>query len=95
MSKKNQHSQIIVLYRSPNHTSSEFNNFQHNLDKILSVAKQLGLTFFIILGDFNMKSNTWWTHDITTNDEVQIESFTSTYGLPQLILDPTHILPNS
>ena len=42
-----------------------------------------------------MKSNTWWTHDITTNDEVQTESFTSTYGLPQLILDPTHILPNS
>ena len=42
-----------------------------------------------------MKSNTWWTHDITTNEEVQIESFTSTYGLPQLILDPPHILPNS
>ena len=38
---------------------------------------------------------TWWTHDITTNEGVRIESSTATYGLHQLISDPTHILPNS
>ena len=51
---------IIVLYRSPSQTSFEFNNFQHNLDKILNDVKQLGSTFLIILGDFNVKSKTWW-----------------------------------
>ena len=72
---------IIVLYRSPSQTSFEFNNFQHNLDKILNDVKQLESTFLIILGDFNAKSKTWWTHDITTNEGVQIEFLTSTYGL--------------
>ena len=86
---------IIVLYGSPSQTSFEFNNFQHNLDKILNDVKQLGSTFLIMLCDFNAKSKTWWTHDITTNEGVQIESLTSTYGLHQLISDPTHILPNS
>ena len=47
---------IIVLYRSPSQTSFEFNNFQHNLDKILNDVKQLGSTFLIMLGDFNVKS---------------------------------------
>ena len=48
-----------------------------------------------MLSDFNAKSKTWWTHDITTNEGVQIESLTSIYGLHQLISDPTHTLPNS
>ena len=86
---------IIVLYRPPSQTSSEFRNFQHNLDKILSDVKQLRSTFLIILDNFNAKSKTWWTHDITTNQGVQIESLTSTYNLHHLISDPPHILPNS
>ena len=87
---------ITVLYRSPSKTSFEFNNFQHNLDKILNDVKQWGSTFLIILVDFHAKSKTWWTHGyITTNEGVQIESLTSTYGLHQLISDPTHILPSS
>ena len=36
-----------------------------------------------MLSDFNAKSKTWWTHDITTNEGVQIESLTSIYGLHQ------------
>ena len=86
---------IFVLYRSLSQTSFEFNNFQHNLDKILNNVKQLGSTFLVVLGDFKAKSKTWWTHDITTNDGVHIESLTSTYGFHQLKSDPTHILSNS
>ena len=43
----NKRGYIIVLYRSPSQTSTEFNfnNFQHNLDKILSDLQQLGSTF--------------------------------------------------
>ena len=66
-------------------------NFHYNLGKILSDVKQLWSTFLIVLGDFSTKSKTWLTHDITTNAGVQIESLPSTYGLHQLILDPTLI----
>ena len=90
----NEKGYIIVLYRSPSQTF-EFNNFQHNLDKILNDVEQLGSNFLIMLDDFNTKSKTWWTHDITTNEGVQIESLTSTYDLGQLISDSTLILPNS
>ena len=55
---------IIVLYKSPSQNSTEFNNFQHNLEKILSDIKQLGATSLIVLGNFNAKTKTWWTHDI-------------------------------
>ena len=70
-------------------------NFHYNLGKILSDLKQLWSIFLIALGDFSAKSKTCLTHDITTKAGVQIESLPSTYGLHQLILDPTHILPNS
>ena len=42
-----------------------------------------------------MKSKTCWTHGITTNEGVQIEPLTSTFGLHLLISDQTHVLPNS
>ena len=48
-----------------------------------------------ILGDFNARSKLWWNEDITSNEGSQIDSLTTTYGLQQLISDPTHILPNS
>ena len=79
---------IIVLYRPPGQTSFEFDNFQHNLDKILNDIKQLGSTFSIMFGDFNAKSKTWWTHDITTNEGVQIESDFNIW-FASTISDPT------
>ena len=57
---KNKKAYITVSNRSSCHTSSEFNIFEHNLDKILRDVKQLGSTFLIILDDFNVKSKTWW-----------------------------------
>ena len=44
--------------------------------------------------DFNVRSKSWWVHDTTNNDGVQIESISSLHGLSQLISEPTHILQN-
>ena len=77
----------VFLYRSPSQTSSEFNIFQYNLDKILNDVKQLGSSYLIMLVDFNAKSKTWWTN-ITTSEDFDI-------WFAQLISNPTHILPNS
>ena len=35
--------------------------------------------------ELKAKSETWWTHDIATNEEVKIDALTSTYVLHQLI----------
>lgn len=45
--------------------------------------------------ELKAKSETWWTHDIATNEEVKIDALTSTYVLHQLISEPIHLLLNS
>ena len=57
--------------------------------------QQFRSTFVVILGVFNAQSKSWWNEDITSNKGSQIDSLTTTYGLQQLISDPTHILPHS
>ena len=57
--------------------------------------QQFRSSFVVILGDSNAKSKSWWNKDITSNEGSQIDSLATTYGLQQLISDPTHILPNS
>ena len=51
--------------------------------------------FTIILGDFNARSSVWWTKDITTTKDTQLESLTSVQRFHQLMLQPTHLLPQS
>ena len=48
-----------------------------------------------IIGDFNVRSRSWWSDDITSYEGSRIDSLTTTYGFHQLISDPTHLLPNS
>ena len=86
---------IAVTYCSPSQTASEFANFMENFEKLLYQIKQFRSSFVVILGDFNAKSKSWWNKDITSNEGSQIDSLATTYGLQQLISDPTHILPNS
>ena len=66
-----------------------------NFEKLLYQIQQFRSSFVVILGDFNAKSKSWWNKDITSNEGSQIDSLATTYGLQQLISDPTHILPNS
>ena len=37
----------------------------------------------------------WWKNDLTTSEDNQVDAVTSSYGLSQLICEPTHILLNS
>ena len=95
ISMRNKTGYIAVTYRSPSQTASEFANFLENFEKLLYQIQQFRSSFVVILGDFNAKSKSWWNKDITSNEGSQIDSLATTYGLQQLISDPTHILPNS
>ena len=78
---------VLLFYISPSEISGGFNDFHCNFDKILNDAKQLGSYFFYYI--------CWlWCYVIATDEGVQTESLMSTYGLCQLISDPTHFLPN-
>ena len=82
------------LYRPPSQTQDEFEtpkNFESTLDKI----HENNPFMTVVLGDFNAKSNNWCKADVTSLEESKIDFITSSYGLNQLIQEPTHILNSS
>ena len=51
--------------------------------------------FILVTGDFNVRSSSWWKNDLTVSEGNQVDAVTLSYGLSQLICEPTHILLNS
>ena len=49
----------------------------------------------IITGDFNARSENWWSQDITNNQGSIIDILTSTFGYRKLINLPTHMTNTS
>ena len=86
---------IAVLYRSPSQTSTAFNNFLINFEKLLQEINTFKPDFSLILGDFNARSKSWWKNDINTIEGTKLDSVTTSYGLQQLITQPTHLLADS
>ena len=72
-------------------SESFLSGFEDMLSSILFSKSQIT----VILGDFNARSSTWWSNDITNLDGTLIDSLTTTYGFKQLIFHATHILPQS
>ena len=86
---------IIVSYRSASQTSSQFDNFLPNFEKLFDDVQLFQPAFTVILGDFNAPSKPWWSGDSTAVEGTRLDSLVSTHGFRQLISGPTHILPNS
>ena len=85
---------IIVSYRSPSQTSSLFNDFLSNFEKLFDKLQIFQPAFTVILGDFNARSKSWWSGNSNTMEGTRLDSLVSTYGFHQLISEPTHILQN-
>ena len=51
--------------------------------------------FAVILGDFNARSSTWWSKNITNINGTLNDLLTTTHGFKQLISDAAHIFPQS
>ena len=86
---------IAILYRSPSQNRLECDTFISNFGKILGAIHSFNPGFSILLGDFNARLNNWWGVDTQTSEVSWVDSLTTSYGLRQLILEPTHILKNS
>ena len=85
---------IAVLYSSTSQTSSTFNYFLLNFEKMLQEISAFKPDFSSTLDDFNARSKSWWKSDIDTIEGAKIDAVTSSYGLQQLISQPTHLLAN-
>ena len=92
---QNKKGYIIYLYRSPSQSKDEFDQFLLNFEQLISDRMSQNPHFILVTGDFNVRSSSWWKNDLTTSEGNQVDAITSSYGLSQLICEPTHILPNS
>ena len=86
---------FAVIYRSPNQSPEEFDNFKTNFELMLSKIHAESPFCVIVTGDFNCRSTQWWEDDIENNEGGLFETLASDNGLHQLISEPTHLMVDS
>ena len=86
---------FAVIYRSPNQSPEEFDNFETNFQLMLSKMHAKNPFCVIVTGDFNCRSTQWWEDDIENNEGRLFETLASDNGLHQLISEPTHLMGDS
>ena len=86
---------VAVVYRSPSQSTFEIESFLSGLEELVSKLLCSKSQFTVVLGDLNARLPAWWSQDITTLHDTQIDSLTTTHGFKQIISDPIHILPQS
>ena len=57
LTNQNKVGYIIVTYHSPSQSVIEFDDFLVNFEKLLNHARQLKLSFLVILGNFMLNPN--------------------------------------
>ena len=83
------------LYRSPSQTQDEFETFLKNFESNLDKIHENNLFIAVVLSDFNAKSSNWCKADVTSFEGSKIDTIRSSYGLNELIQEPTHTLNSS
>ena len=86
---------LVVIYRSPNQSPEEFDNFKTNFELMLSKIHAENPFCVIVTGDFNCRSTQLWEDDIENNEGRLFEILASDNGLHQLISEPTHLMGDS
>ena len=76
---------------SPSQTQNEFKTFLKNFELTLDKIHENNRFMAVVISDFNAKSNNWCKADITSLESSKTDTITSSYGLNQLIQEPTHI----
>ena len=86
---------VSVISRSPSQSINEFDSFLSILEKLVSDINNRKLALSIITGDFNTRSQSWWSNDINTTLGSKLLALFSSNDFSQLINEPTHIKTNS
>ena len=91
---QNKKGYVISLYQSASQSKNKFDQFLLNFKQLTSDRISQNPYFILVTGDFNVRLSSCWKNDLTRNEGTQVDAITSSYGLSQLIHEPTHILPN-
>ena len=86
---------IAFVQRSPSQNRSEFQHFLSSFEQVLINMESVKPNFTVVLGDHNAHSRSCWASGTNTPEDMQLDALTSSYGLQQLVNEPTHILPSS
>ena len=86
---------FVSLHRWPSQSQDDFESFANSFELNIDTATAHNTFLTVVLGDFNAKSNLWFKGDKTTYEGSKIDGITSTFGLQQIINEPTHIIGDS
>ena len=82
---------IVLSYRHPNISSTEFDEYVKSLEKIYEKISLENPTVTIVCGDFNARSPLFWENDTNTREGNIFNNFLISNNLEELINEPTHI----
>ena len=83
---------LTCIYRCPNQSHDEFENFYVNWDLGLNNLNDESPICSIVTGDFNVHCSSWWRNDIARIPGQEIDFLTSWAGYVQTIDKPTHVV---
>ena len=72
----------------------EFDSFLSNLEKLVSDINNRRPALSIIAGDFNGRSQPWWSNNINTTEGSKFLALSSSNGVSQLMNQSAHIQTN-
>ena len=75
---------ISSLYRSPSQNSEEFESFLTNFEQILSDINARKPPVSVILGDFNVRSTSWWSSNTDSLEGSKLFSLSLFNGFTKL-----------
>ena len=68
---------VSVIYRSAGQSNNEFDSFLSKLEKLVSDINNREPALSIITGDFNARSQSWWSNDINTTEGSKLLALSS------------------
>ena len=86
---------VFVIQRSHSQSNTEFDSFLSNTENLASDINNRKPALSIITGDFNARSQSWWSNLIIITEGSKLLALSSLNGFSQLINEPTHIQTNS
>ena len=86
---------FVSLYRSPNQSEDDFENFCDNFELTLGDASATNLILIVVIGDFNKKPSNCYNGNTTNCEGSKTEAITCQFPQQQIINEPTQIQGNS
>ena len=82
---------FVALYRSPNQSNEDFEEFYHKLQDNLDQIKKLKPHCTILTGDFNCRTKQFWPGDTDSPKGIALDELIESNNMILLIDQPTNL----